>query len=66
MLYDEKYKGMKPVEEARNIIYGHKERPCIICGRMTRYIEINYEAHFCSEECLKEMDKTYLSYLGDL
>ena len=30
---------------------------CCVCGAQTEFIEICYEAPFCSEECVAEMDR---------
>lgn len=57
MLFEKKYQNMKPIEEEHgNIMRGKEAQPCCVCGRMTPYIEINYEGYFCSEECVKKMD----------
>ena len=29
------------------------EKPCLICKRLSKYIEVCSEAHFCSDECVK-------------
>ena len=29
---------------------------CCICGKFTNFIEINYQAPFCSDECVSKMD----------
>lgn len=39
------------------VVISDKEYKCCVCGRATKYIEINYEAPFCSDECIYEMDK---------
>lgn len=58
MKYIDKFPDMKPIfEERENIIRSNHAFPCCICGSICDYVEINYEAHFCSEECVAEMDK---------
>lgn len=58
--YTELYPDMKPIEDERNCICrGNVKHPCCICGDETEYFELNYEAHVCSEECLKELDEQY-------
>ena len=65
MLYSEKFKDMRPLkDEVGGICRGHEQGRCCICGAETRYFEINYEAYFCSEECLAEMDKGYNAMLA--
>ncbi len=52
------YPNMTPiVDENNGIIKGNKNKPCYICKELTEYVEINYETYFCSEECVKVMDK---------
>lgn len=57
-----KFSDMHPnmkciLEECHGVIRGRSKYPCTICGCMTEYIEINYEAPFCSEDCIWEMDR---------
>lgn len=33
---------------------GTDKQKCLVCGTLTKYIEIFSEAHFCSDECVKE------------
>ena len=57
MLYADKYPDMDAITDERDgIIRGFSSSPCYICGKPSQYIELNYEATFCSEECLAEMD----------
>ena len=57
MKYCEKYPDMVPIDEERGgIIRARYTGRCCVCGERTKYIEINYEAYFCSEECLRKMD----------
>ena len=66
MLFEKKYPNMKPInEEHRNIMRGKEAQPCCVCGRMTTYIEINYEAYFCSDECVNKMDKEVYERLSE-
>lgn len=52
MLYEKKYPRMKRLEERDGIMRGTSKEACCVCGRLTEFVEINYEAYFCSEECL--------------
>ncbi len=68
MKFSEKYPNMKPiVDEAPNsIIRGYKKKPCWNCGELTEYIDINFEAHLCSEECQAQKDLEYIdAFLND-
>lgn len=58
MKYIDKFPDMKPIfDEREGIIRGQSNMLCCVCSQNTEYIEINYEAPFCSEECVAEMDK---------
>lgn len=37
----------------------HESHPCWQCGEATTWVEVNFEAHLCSEECL---DKAWAEY----
>lgn len=51
MKYNIKYADLKPLEVRDNILRGRVAKPCWHCGELTEFIEINYEAPLCSEEC---------------
>ena len=40
-------------------IEANEPKPCAICGKPTRLVEIFYEMRYCSEECLREEDRRY-------
>ena len=40
-----------------NYIFSEEEKPCVVCGKLTKRIEINYEARICSEDCEKILDE---------
>lgn len=62
MKFSEKYPNMRPiVDEAPNgIIRAHEKQPCWNCGELTEYVDINYEAPLCSEECQNQKDLEYI------
>ena len=39
------------------VILGDKECECFICHEPTKFVELNAEAHFCSDECVDEFYK---------
>lgn len=58
MKYIEKFPWITPIfEERENMIRVNRALPCCICGCLCDYVEVDYEAHFCSEECVEEMDR---------
>jgi len=34
--------------------------PCQVCGKPSKYIEINFEAGFCSAECLMKFNDEFV------
>ena len=57
MKYSEKFFDIaRIIEERENMIRGVTTRQCVVCGDDTDFIEVNYEAELCSEECVLEMD----------
>lgn len=40
-----------------DILVGKNKVGCLTCGEPTEYVEVFSEAHFCSEECVKEFYK---------
>ena len=68
MKFSEKYPNMRPiVDEAPNgIIRGYNKQPCWNCGELTEYIDIDFEAPICSEECQSQKDSEYINtFLND-
>ena len=64
MKFIDKYPTMKPIAEERNgIMRGRGIAKCCICHQPTDFIEINYEAYICSDECLNKMDDLYFDAL---
>ena len=65
MKFKDLYPDMTPIfDERKGIIrsYSTDEEncgpaPCHWCKELTEYVEINYEAPFCSEECLLNFEK---------
>lgn len=35
----------------------NEEKSCLVCGSLSKYIEVCSEAHFCSDECVEEFYK---------
>lgn len=67
MLYSEKYPNMKPiVDEEDGIMRGHKISKCVVCGKPTQYIDIDFEVYVCSEECSKVYWDAYMNEIQEL
>ena len=63
MKFAEKYPNAKPGQEVEsNILFGENADNCAHCGRMTNFIDMAYEAHFCSEECIDAFDNEVFKY----
>lgn len=57
MLYSEKYPNANPGQEVETgVICGNAPDNCVHCGKMTKFVELNYQAHFCSPECIEAFD----------
>lgn len=37
-------------------IRSDKEKPCVVCGKLTPFIEFCYESYVCSDECIQKLD----------
>lgn len=58
MKFYDKYPDMAPHSPEKDcIIKGDIESPCTVCSELTPFVDICYEAHFCSDECLHEFDQ---------
>lgn len=52
MIYEEKYPNAKPKDYLYDdVLIVGTPGPCAVCGRETRFIDICWEAHICSDEC---------------
>lgn len=61
MKYIEKYKNLKHMDEKDgHLIYIDKEKICVFCGSSTHFVDIGFEAAFCSEECYNATADEYL------
>lgn len=40
-----------------NYIISKEEKPCVVCGKPTKRIEVCYESYICSDECQDVMDQ---------
>jgi hypothetical protein len=67
MKFYKKYPTMKPIFDERDgIILGKNKGNCFICKSSTKFVEINYETTFCSEECVKRADEELFQDLEDV
>jgi hypothetical protein len=53
MIFANKYPEAKEniLYEYGNYMWSPKADNCYMCGRLTHFIEVNVQAHICSEEC---------------
>jgi hypothetical protein len=60
MKFSDKYPDAEYLQEVEPSIVKFRDgEPCWICGQKTVFIEINFQAAICSEECLGTIDKEY-------
>lgn len=61
MKYDEKFPCAEYLDEVQGGMFkGDGKRPCFICGTLTEFVDMDYQAHLCSEECSTELDQRAL------
>lgn len=61
MKYDEKFRDAEYLDQVQGGIFkGHGKQPCFICGELTEFVDMDYQAHLCSEECSTELDQRAL------
>jgi hypothetical protein len=57
MKFNELYPNAKPgIPPARNVVLAleeKQERPCVVCGEVTRWFHRELIVHLCSEECVQ-------------
>jgi hypothetical protein len=52
MEYKDKYPNSKVNEEVEKCITKvESETPCLHCGKLSQFVDLDFEANFCSEEC---------------
>lgn len=57
MNFSDQYWFLRAGDVAGNYLKGEEIGKCSVCGKLTQFIEINYEGYFCSSECLYEFEK---------
>lgn len=43
-----------------------EKKPCWVCKKPTKRIDIHYEQPVCSKGCLDKMDRSYEDYLKEV
>jgi hypothetical protein len=54
MIFEEEFpkaKYLDTLTKFDDIMKGRHQHPCWQCGRLTSFLEINFEAYTCSDEC---------------
>lgn len=59
MRYEDVAPGIGWLEQIPHtgIFKHHVLEPCCMCGSLTTFCEMNYQAPICSEECLRNLDE---------
>ena len=57
MKFKDKYPDIELIHDDRDGIIRGMGGACRLCKEPTEYVEINYEAPFCSEECIFEFEE---------
>lgn len=58
MDFNKKYNGNEQAALNDGLLIGKNMGLCI-CGKLTRYIDIDYEGYVCSDECMKKLDTQF-------
>jgi hypothetical protein len=62
MKYVEKYKNLKHMDVVeQHLLYVKNDKKCHSCGSITHFVDIGFEAPFCSEECYEKTADGYLN-----
>lgn len=63
MLFDDRHPGVAVTFQCEDpdfeVVKLEAKNPCWHCGRPTQWVELNFEAHLCSEECVDAKWKEY-------
>lgn len=63
MKYDQKYPNVKPYEMVdATIMCGKSTDNCCHCGKLTKFVDVDFEVHVCSEECEEAMIDEFFKY----
>lgn len=63
MKYDQKYPNAKPMQMVETtIMCAKKADSCYRCGALTKFVDIDFEAFICSEECDEELTGEFFQY----
>ena len=66
MIYEQKYPHANLGDIFEITITVGAPGPCAECGRETHFIDVCWEAHVCSEECVKILDEEFTAVLGEI
>lgn len=58
-LYPDAEEDFEPERGSHLVFKSEIERPCWRCGRLTKWIELSFEAHTCSPACDDEAWAAY-------
>ena len=61
MKYDKLYPNMHHLQVINGMMYCNDTKPCEVCKEPTHYVDICYETHICSTECMNEFEKDLIN-----
>ena len=65
MKYADQYPNAEPLEMvSMSIMRGRKCDNCCHCGRLTNFIDIDFEAYVCSEECDEALTNEWMAAIA--
>ena len=57
MTWAERYGSLRVWEQRGSVFRAPFPVPCEVCRRPTAFVDVDYEAAFCSDECLHEFER---------
>ena len=60
MKFDDIYPYADYLDTNGDMVKSNKQKPCWHCGELTSWVEINFMAYLCSEECYNAKWQEYI------
>lgn len=61
MKFDDKYPRAQYLEQKDDVLKGDSFKVCTVCGAPTSWMEMNFQAYVCSEECCEDLWQDYVA-----
>jgi len=66
MKFDKKYPNAEYLKQCGSMLKGKEDnpQPCWNCKELTTWVDMDFQAYLCSEECLAIKNKEYCEAFG--